>query len=75
VTVYNNFILSVKQYLLTPSIIPLNNYKKMTLFLLAVSALLAVQVFSLRTIFVVGFNSSNALMFGDGAVSDNNQIL
>lgn len=34
-----------------------------------------VQFFSLRAVFDIGFDSFNSVMFGDGAVSDNNQML
>ena len=75
ITFYSNFTLNIKKCFISPSSIPMNFYKKMTVFIVLVCSLLMVQFFSLRVIFDTGFDSFNSVMFGDGAVSDNNQML
>lgn len=72
---YNHFVKNIKKMLINPSFIPLVIFKKASIILLIISILLVIEFFSLRKLFVVGFDSFNNVMFGDGAVSDNNQIL
>jgi hypothetical protein len=72
---YNHFIKDVKRRLIHPALLRLPLFRKLTALLLFLAACMTLQFFSLRVLFEQGFRSFNDVMFGDGAVSDNNQIL
>jgi hypothetical protein len=70
----SKLLFSVKNYLIHPESIRVGLFKPASIWLLICGVLVISFFYGLQTIFSSGFGSFNDVMFGDGAVSDNNQI-
>lgn len=70
----SKLLFSVKAYLIHPERIKLGFFKPASIGLFICGVLVIGFFYGLQTIFSSGFGSFNDVMFGDGAVSDNNQI-
>ena len=67
--------MEVKRLFINPNKIPMGFFKKMSLFLIVICSIVVTLFFSFRSVFMAGFDSFNDVMYGDGAVSDNNMLL
>lgn len=70
----SKLLFTMKSFLIHPERIKLGYFKSVTIWLFFCGVLVIGFFYGLETIFSSGFGSFNDVMFGDGAVSDNNQI-